>query len=96
MAALDEMNLLIEEYPEDVSILKMRANIYLEQDKKEVALFDLETASRLAPSDADIFVMEGDIYLQMKEKGKARKLYEKAIELGVPRMELQEKLKECK
>ena len=54
VAALDEMNLLIEEYPEDVSILKMRANIYLEQDKKEVALFDLETASRLAPSDADI------------------------------------------
>ena len=40
--------------------------------------------------------MKGDICLQQKRKAEAREAYEKALELGVSRAELTEKLKQCK
>lgn len=90
------MNLLIEDYPKDASLYKMRANLELEQNLPDAALLDLEEALKLDARDADTHVMVGDIYLQMEKKHEAREAYEKAVSLGVPRMELMEKLKKCK
>jgi cytochrome c-type biogenesis protein CcmH/NrfG len=56
----------------------------------------LEEALKLDARDADTHVMMGDIYLQMEKKHEACEAYEKAVSLGVPRMELMEKLKKCK
>ena len=96
IAARDGMNLLIEDYPKDASLYKMRANLELEQNLPDAALLDLEEALKLDARDADTHVMMGDIYLQMEKKHEAREAYEKAVSLGVPRMELMEKLKKCK
>ena len=41
IAARDRLNLLVEEYPQDASLLKMRANIELEQGFADAALIDL-------------------------------------------------------
>lgn len=90
------MNLLIEDYPKDASLYKMRANLELEQNLPDAALLDLEEALKLDARDADTHVMVGDIYLQMEKKHEAREAYEKAVSLGVSRMELMEKLKKCK
>ena len=84
IAARDRLNQLVAEYPEDTSLLKMRANIELEQGFADAALLDLEAASALEPDDADIYVMMGDIYVQQKKKRQAREAYEHAIELGIP------------
>ncbi len=96
IAARERLNLLIEEYPQETSLLKMRANIELEQGLADVALLDLKAASELEPDDADVFIMLGDVHVQLKENYQARQAYERAIELGVPAIQLEDKLKACK
>ena len=56
----------------------------------------LKAAAKLSPKDAEIYVMCGEIYLSQKKKREAYVAFEKAIELGVPRPELQDKLKASK
>ena len=95
-AAADGISLLITEYPDDPSLLKMRANIYIEQGYNDLALLDLEEAASLDPSDPDIFLTMGDTCLKLKLKSEARNAYEKAISLGIARQELAEQLRQCK
>ena len=68
----------------------------VEMNTPDLALLDLEEAAKLAPDDAEIYVMCGEIYLSQKKKREAYVAFEKAIELGVPRPELQDKLKASK
>ena len=96
VAAVNGLNLLINENPQDVSLLRMRANIEIEQGFNDLALADLEEAARLSPSDTDVYVAMGDLCLEMKKKKEAREAYERAIALGVSRAELLSKLKKCK
>ncbi|WP_300725082.1 tetratricopeptide repeat protein [uncultured Bacteroides sp.] len=95
-SAIESLNLLINENPREAMLLKMRANIELEQKYPELALMDLEEAARVDTKDADIWVMIGDIQLELKNKGKAKEAYEKAIALGIPRLNLAEQLKNCR
>ncbi|MBR5541903.1 MAG: tetratricopeptide repeat protein [Bacteroides sp.] len=94
--ALEEFNRLIVDYPKDVSLLKARAELEVEMNTLELALLDLESAVKMAPLDADIYLMCGDIYLSQGRNREAYVAYEKAIELGIPRPELQDKLKASK
>ena len=96
IAARNGMDLLIEDYPKDASLYKMRANLELEQNLPDAALLDLEEALKLDSRDADAYVEMGDIYLQMEKKHEASEAYEKAVSLGIPRLELMEKIKTCK
>lgn len=94
--SLEEFNRLIVDYPKDVSLLKARAELEVEMGTLEVALLDLENAAKLAPNDEEIYVMCGEIYLAQGRKREAYVAFEKAIELGVPRPQLQEQLKASK
>ena len=94
--SLEEFNRLIVDYPKDVSLLKARAELEVEMNTLELALLDLESAVKLSPNDAEIFVMCGDIYMAQGRKREAYRAFEKAIDLGVPRPELQERLKASK
>ena len=94
--SLEEFNRLIVDYPNDASLLKARAELELEMDNREMALLDLENAVKLAPNDAEIYVMCGDIYMAQGRNREAYRAFEKAIELGVPRPELQERMKTSK
>ena len=91
--SLEEFNRLIVDYPRDASLLKARAELELDMNTYELALLDLENAAKLTPNDADIYVMCGEIYLAQGRKREAYVAFEKAIELGVPRPLLQDKLK---
>lgn len=94
--SLEEFNRLIVDYPKDVNLLKARAELEVEMNTSDLALLDLENAVRLAPNDAEIYVMCGEIYLSQGRKREAYVAFEKAIELGVPRSQLQDKLKASK
>ena len=94
--ALDELNRMVTDYPQDVSLLKARAELEAEMNLLDLALLDLETAAGMAPADADIYVLCGEIYLVQGKKREAYVAFEKAIELGVPRPQLQDKLKASK
>ena len=91
--ALEAFNRLIVDYPKDVSLLKGRAELEVEMNTPGLALLDLESAAKLAPDDAEIYVMCGDIYLSQGLKREAYAAFEKAVELGIPRPQLQDKLK---
>lgn len=94
--SLEEFNRLIVDYPKDVSLLKARAELEVEMNTLELALLDLESAVKLAPNDAEVYVMCGDIYMVQGRNREAYRAFEKAIELGIPRPELQERLKSSK
>ena len=94
--ALDELNRMVTDYPQEVSLLKARAELEAEMNLLDLALLDLETAAGMAPADADIYVLCGEIYLVQGKKREAYVAFEKAIELGVPRPQLQDKLKASK
>ena len=91
--SLEDFNRLIVDYPEDVSLLKARAELEIEMNSLDLALLDLENASKLTKDDPEIYVMCGDIYLLQNKKREAYNAFEKAIELGIPRPELSERLK---
>lgn len=95
-SAMDAMNRLVSDYPQDVSVWKMRANMEWEHGQLDAALYDLDEVLKLDARDAASYVMKGDIYLEQKKKSDAREAYEKAITFGVSRAELLEKLKQCK
>ena len=94
--SLEELNRLIVDYPKDASLLKARAELEIVMNSLEMALLDLEHAAKLDPNDADIYIMCGEIYLAQGKKREAYAVFEKAIELGVPRPLLEDRLKESK
>ena len=94
--SLEEFNRLIVDYPKDASLLKARAELEIVMNSLEMALLDLEHAAKLDPNDADIYIMCGEIYLAQGKKREAYAAFEKAIELGVPRPLLEDRLKESK
>ena len=94
--SLEEFNRLIVDYPKDASLLKARAELEIVMNSLEMALLDLEHAAKLDPNDADIYIMSGEIYLAQGKKREAYAVFEKAIELGVPRPLLEDRLKESK
>ena len=76
--------------------MKARAELEVDMNSLDMALLDLENASKLAPDDAEIYVLCGDIYLLQGKKREAYVAFEKAIDLGVPRPELNDRLKASK
>ena len=96
LAARDGLNLLIYDYPEDASLLKMRANLELEEKSPDAALNDLEEAARMSPKDAGLFCQLGDVYLMLKKNKDAEKAFEKAVALGISRVALKERFKACR
>ena len=94
--ALEEFNRLIVDYPKDVSLLKARVELEVDMNTLDLALLDLENAVRMAPDDAELYVMCGEIYLAQGRKREAYVAFEKAVELGIPRPQLQDQLKASK
>lgn len=94
--ALDALNLLISDYPQDVSLLQMRANMEADQQQWELALLDMEEAIRIDDRNAESYLMKGNICLELGKKAEARSAFEKAVSLGIPRTEVQAKLDACK
>lgn len=94
--ASDELTRLITEYPNDVNLYKLRANIASVLGNMDLALLDLETAIKIDSQDAELFLMCGEIYLAQKHKREAGMAFERAVELGIPRAQVMDKLKASK
>ena len=93
---LATLHQLIVDYPDDASLLKARAELEIEMNSFDLALLDLENASKLTKDDPEIYVMCGDIYMEQGRNREAYVAFEKAVELGIPRPELQDRLKASK
>lgn len=94
--SLDLLNKLLVEFPNDATLYVARADVERDMKHDDLAVMDLEEATRLSPSLTDAYLLRGDIYLSQKKKGLAKMDFEKAISLGVPRSELHDQLRQCK
>ena len=94
--AIARLTLLAERFPEKAEIYSMRAEIEAENNQTELALLDLDKAITLAPTDTNMILSRAYLHLRQGNKSKAKKDFERAIELGVPRGQLKKELKEVK
>lgn len=94
--AVDILNGMLVEYPEDAILYITRAGIENEMGRADLALPDIDRAILLKPEAPEAYITRGEIYLGQKRKGPAKKDFEKAISLGVPQAELRELLSQCR
>lgn len=94
--AVARLTLLSEKYPDKAEILSMRAEIEAEMKQPELALMDLDKAIQIEPDNKNMILTRAYILLEQGDKKKAKKDFERAIELGVPRGQLKNELKECR
>ena len=94
--ALARLSTLIDQYPDKAELYSIRAEIEAEAHQPELALLDLDKAISLDPTNTNLLLTRAYIHLSEGHKHLARKDFERAIELGIPRGQLKEELKQCK
>ncbi|MCD8184643.1 MAG: tetratricopeptide repeat protein [Bacteroides sp.] len=73
-----------------------RAGVEKDMLHADIALMDLEEVLRLDASQTEAYLIRGEIYLAQKKKDLAKRDFEKAISLGIPRVDLRDLLKQCR
>ena len=94
--ALDEMNRLVQLFPDSVYAYVARAGFEAELQQYEVALFDWDEAICRKPLNADFVASKVQLLLQLKRYDEAWQELEKAIKRGIPRVALKEWIDQCK
>lgn len=77
-------------------IFSTRANIEVEQEQYDLAIYDLGEAIRLDPKQTENYLVRGQIYLNQRKKELARKDFETAVSYGVPSSMVHDLLKSTK
>jgi Tfp pilus assembly protein PilF len=90
--ALDGVNNMMVEFPNDALLYTARADIERETNHPDLALIDLERAVSIDSGNIDAYLLRGDIYLTQGKKQLAKKDFEKAISLGVPASQLHDRM----
>ena len=96
LSARDAVSIMINDEPADYTLFKIRANIELDLNHPDAALLDLQEAARLNRNDVETYILMGDVCLLVGKKKEAQKAYLKAIDMGVSRAELQNRLAKCR
>jgi len=82
--ALDEMNKIVQLFPDSTLAYALRAGYEVELEQYEPALFDWDEAIRREPKNADFIVSKIDLLVTMKRYEEAREVRKEAIKRGVP------------
>ena len=67
-----------------------------ENKQPELAIMDLDKAVELNPTNSNYVLARAYLHLEKGNKHLAKKDFETAISLGVPRSGLRDELKQCK
>lgn len=94
--ALEVINKMITELPDDAMLYIVRADIEQEMGHTDLALIDLEESIRLDSNSPEPFVLRGEIYLSQKKKILARQDFMKAVQLGIPQSDLKQQFQQCR
>lgn len=93
---LDDLNQLIQMFPDSAVAYAARAGYEMEQRQYELALYDWEQAILLHPDNIDFLISKVETLLLLERKKEAHSLLQKALRKGVPRYALKEWLDRCK
>ena len=94
--ALDELNNLVEMYPESCVVYAARAELEKDMKQYETALFDFDEALKRAPGIRDYTVSKVEILIAQNRKNEAKAALDEAVSHGVPRGLLLEWYAKCK
>ena len=92
----DQLNTLVELFPDSATAYAARAAYETEQQLYDVALYDWSEAISRQPLNADFVVSRADILIRQGRIGDARSELYAAIRRGIPRYALKEWLDRCK
>ena len=84
MEAQDELNKLVEMYPDSAIAYAARADFEKEQQQYELALYDWDEALRLRPGNQEFLQGKYDVLWAMKRYDEARQLYAETLRRQMP------------
>ena len=92
----DQLNTLVEQFPDSATAYAARAAYETEQEMYDIALFDWDEAIRRQPMNASFVVSKADVLIRQNRHAEARTELNRAIRRGIPRYALKEWLDKCK
>lgn len=81
--AYDQINNLIEMYPDSVTAYMARAGIEKERNMMEPCIFDWGEVIRLEPDNPDHYIARAEMLIRVGRNEEARNDLDKAVELGI-------------
>lgn len=94
--AMDQMNLLVSQYPDSALAYAARAGMEVERGQYELASYDYEEAILRDGTNTDYILAHADVLITLGRKEKARKQLDRLVALGVPRGSLKDYYKRLK
>ena len=88
--AVDELNRIVQMFPDSADAYAARATYETEQQQYDVAVYDWSEAVRLRPGNVDYTVSKVDVLLRMGRKREARETLDALVSKGTPRGVLKE------
>ncbi len=84
----DDLNRLVEMFPDSALAYASRADFEREQGQLDLALYDFEEALRLQPSNVEFLLSKYAVLWALRRYDEARRLQTDLLRLGVPRSTL--------
>ena len=94
--ALDELNRLVQAFPDSALSYAARAGYEAELKQYDLALYDWDEALKRAPRNKEYQVSKVDVLIAMKRYDEAWRLLEQLMRQGVPKAALKEWIDKCK
>lgn len=94
--AMDQMNLLVSQYPDSALAYAARAGMEVERGQYELASYDYEEAILRDSTNTDYILAHADVLITLGRKEKARKQLDRLVALGIPRGSLKDYYKRLK
>ena len=92
----DELNRIVQMFPDSADAYAARAAYETEQQQYEVALFDWEEAARRCPENVDYTISMVDVMLRLGRQKEAHEALDGLVARGTPRGLLKEWYDKCR
>ena len=83
--AFDQINALVEQYPDSAVAYAARAGIEQERGMGDLAVYDFKEAIRLSPTNVDYRISYADLLITLKRKNEAIDELDTLVKMGVAR-----------
>lgn len=94
--AIDQINLLVAQYPDSAVAYAARGGIEMERKMYDLAEFDYGKAISLAPDDMDYRLSRVNVRLLLRRKDEAREDLDEMVRRGIPRANLMDWYAKCR
>ena len=94
--AMDQMNRLVEMFPDSSTVYAARSGLEKDMSQYETALYDIEKALSLDPANHDYIIEKVGILLNLGRKDDARRTLNYGVSKGIPMGLLKEWYSKCK